>query len=159
LSNTLTFRNVPDPARQYGPIRALGTVGWVVAGLVIGFAAPPVSALPFAYAALFSGLLAALSLAMPHTPPSGKPKTLGDALGLPALRMLADRSFLVYLLTALLATALMPFHNSFTNKFLVDLHVGHAAAVQTLAQPTEVLGALLIPWFWRRWGAKRMLLV
>src|SRR5205085_714527 len=73
--------------------------------------------------------------------------------------MLADRSFLVYVLTALLATALMPFHNSFTNKFLVDLRVGHAAAVQTLAQPTELVGALLLPWLGARFGAKRMLLV
>jgi nucleoside transporter len=159
LSNALTFRNLPDPARQYGPVRALGTVGWVAAGLFVGFAAPAVSPLPFLYAAIFSAILAVLCLMQPHTPPAGKPKTLGDALGLPALRMLADRSFLVYVLTALVATFLMPFHNSFTNKFLVDLHVDHAAAVQTLAQPTEIAGAVAIPWLWARWGAKRMLFV
>jgi nucleoside transporter len=159
LSNALAFRNLPDPARQYGPVRALGTVGWVVAGLFVGFAAPAVSPLPFLYAAIVSAALAVLCLVQPHTPPAGKPKTLGDALGLPALRLLADRSFLVYVLTALVAAGLMPFHNSFTNKFLVDLHVEHAAAVQTLAQPTEIAGAVAIPWLWARWGAKRMLLV
>jgi nucleoside transporter len=159
LSNALTFRNLPAPAKQYGPIRALGTVGWVAAGLFVGFAAPAVSPLPFLYAAVSSALLAVLCLLLPHTPPAGKPKTLGDALGLPALRMLADRSFLVYVLVALAATALMPFHNSFTNKFLVDLHIEHAAAVQTLAQPTEIAGAMLIAWLWVRIGAKRMLLV
>jgi nucleoside transporter len=159
LSNALAFRNLPDPARQYGPVRALGTVGWVAAGLFIGFAAPAVSPLSFLYAAIFSAILAGLCLMQPHTPPAGKPKTLGDALGLPALRMLADRSFLVYVLTALVATFLMAFHNSFTNKFLVDLHVDHAAAVQTLAQPTEIAGAVAIPWLWARWGAKRMLFV
>jgi hypothetical protein len=73
--------------------------------------------------------------------------------------MLTDRSFLAYLLAALVATSLMPFHNSFANKFLVDLHVDHAAAVQTLAQPTEILGAILIPWVWGRIGIKWMLCV
>jgi nucleoside transporter len=159
LSNSLTFRNLPDAARQYGPLRALGTVGWVVAGLFVGFAAPTVSPLPIFYAAVTAVLLAALCLFLPHTPPAGKPKTLGDALGLPALRMLADRSFLVYVLAAVLATTLMPFHNSFTNKFLVDLRVEHAAAVQTIAQPTEIAGTLLIPWLLRRWGVKWMLFV
>ena len=83
---------------------------------------------------------------MPNTPPTGKPKTVGDALGLPALRMLAERSFLVYVLVAVVATALMPFHNIYTNKFLVDLHVDHSSAVQSLAQPTEILGAGFHDW-------------
>src|SRR4029079_16424358 len=127
--NALTFRNLADPTRQYPPLRALGTVGWVVAGLFVGFAAPAVSPLPFFYAGVTSVVLAGLCLIQPHTPPAGQPKTLGDVLGRPALRMLADGSFLIYVLTALVATALMPFHDSFTNKYLVDLQVEHAAAV------------------------------
>jgi MFS family permease len=123
-----------------------------------------VSPLCFLYAAVASAFLAGLCLLLPHTPPihfaprdSRGANWVGDALGLPALRMLTDRSFLAYLLAALAATAVMPFHNSFANKFLVDLHVEHAAAVQTLAQPTEVLGAFLIPWVWARLGIKWML--
>jgi nucleoside transporter len=158
LANALTFRNLTDPARQYAPLRALGTVGWMVAGLIVGFVAPAVSPLPFLYAAGTSVVLAVFCLCLPHTPPIGKPKTLGDALGLPALRLLAERSFFVFALTTLLATGLMPFYNSFANKYLVDLGVKHAAAVQTLAQPTEVLGALLIPWLLGRIGTKWMLL-
>jgi nucleoside transporter len=162
LSNVVAFRNLPDSARQYGRFRALGTLGWIAAGVFIGFAAPAVSPLCFLFAAIASGVLGALCFFLPHTPPvnlRAKPggSRLADALGLPALRMLAERSFLVYVLTALVATALMPFHNIYTNKFLVDLHVDHPAAVQTLAQPTEILGALLIPWVWVRIGTKWML--
>jgi nucleoside transporter len=157
LANVVAFRNLPQPARQYGRYRAIGTFGWIAAGLFVGFAAPAVSPLPLLYAAIASAVLALICLTLPHTPPAGKPKSVADALGLPALRMLADRSFLVYLLTALLATALMPFHNAYTNKFLVDLHIEHPAAVQTLAQPTEILAALLIPWVWARLGTRWML--
>jgi nucleoside transporter len=157
LSNVVAFRNLPYPAGQYGRYRALGTLGWIAAGLFIGFAAPAVSPLCFLFAAIASGVLGVLCFFLPHTPPIGQPKTVGDALGLPALRMLAKRSFLVYVLVALVATALMPFHNIYTNKFLVDLHVDHPATVQTLAQPTEILGAILIPWMWARLGTKWML--
>ncbi len=157
LSNVVAFRNLPDPARQYGRIRALGTLGWIAAGLFIGFAAPAVSPLCFLFAAITSGVLGVMCFFLPHTPPIGKPKSIGDALGLPALRMLAERSFLIYVLAAVVATALIPFHNIYTNKFLVDLHVHHPAAVQTLGQPTEILGAILIPWMWFRLGTKWML--
>jgi nucleoside transporter len=162
LSNVVAFRNLPDPARQYGPFRALGTLGWIAAGLFVGYAAPAVSPLCFLFAAVASAGLAGLCLFLPNTPPvdlRGKPggSRIADALGLPALKLLADRPFLVYTLTAFAASALMPFHNVYTNKFLVDLHVDRPAAVQTLAQPTEILGAILIPWFWRRCGTRWML--
>jgi hypothetical protein len=73
--------------------------------------------------------------------------------------MLADSSFLVFVLTALASSFLMAFHNVFTNPFLVDLGVPAAAAAQTLGQYTEVAGILLIP-IVRGWiGMKRLLLV
>jgi nucleoside transporter len=163
LSNVVAFRNLPDPGRQFGKFRALGTLGWIAAGLFVGFAAPAVSPLCFLFAAVASALLAGLCLMLPHTPPipiaprDSRGTKYANALGLPALKMLADRSFFVYVLTALVATALISFHNIYTNKFLVDLHVEHPAAVQTLAQPTEIFGAMLIPWVWARLGTKWML--
>src|SRR6187455_3208824 len=36
LSNALSFRQMRDPGREFPPIRVLGTLGWIVAGLVIG---------------------------------------------------------------------------------------------------------------------------
>src|SRR5262245_48186624 len=159
LANALTFRNLPDPAHQFGQVRALGTVGWIAAGIFVGVFLPAVSSLPTVAAALASLSLAIFALFLPHTPPAGKPRTLGDALGLPALKMMADRSFLVFILTAVASSFLMAFHNVFTNPFLVDLGVPVAAAAQTLGQYTEVAGILLIP-IVRRWiGTKRLLLV
>jgi nucleoside transporter len=161
LSNVVAFRNLPEPGRQFGKFRALGTLGWIAAGLFVGFAAPAVSPLCFLFAAVASAVLAGLCLVLPNTPPvaypPGSPRRISDRFGLPALKMLADRSFFVYVLTALVATALISFHNIYTNKFLVDLHVDHPAAVQTLAQPTEILGAMFIPWVWARLGTRWML--
>jgi nucleoside transporter len=158
LASSLSFRNLPDPAHQFSQVRVFGTVGWIAAGLFVGFALPAVSPLPLFAAAVASLALAVVSLLLPHTPPAGRPKSLGDALGLPALKMLADRSFLVFVLTALASSLLMAFHNVFTNPFLRDLGVPGPAAAQTLGQYTEVLGILLIPFIRGRIGTKWLLL-
>lgn len=157
LANALVFRNLPDPAHQFGQVRAMGTVGWIAAGLCVGLSLPPVSILPMMAAVVASVALAIFALFLPHTPPTGTSRTLGDAFGLPALGMLADRSFLVFVITALVSSFLMAFHNIFTNPFLVDLQVPGPAAAQTIGQYTEVAGILLIPFVRRRIGTKRLL--
>ncbi len=40
LANTISFHQMSEPSRQFGPIRACGTVGWIVAGFVVGLLAP-----------------------------------------------------------------------------------------------------------------------
>src|ERR1700750_1359552 len=36
LSNSIAFHQMSDPGRQFPWIRVFGTVGWIIAGLVIG---------------------------------------------------------------------------------------------------------------------------
>ena len=37
LVNSVAFRQMVDPSKEFPPIRVFGTVGWIVAGLTIGF--------------------------------------------------------------------------------------------------------------------------
>jgi nucleoside transporter len=157
LVNALCLRNMRFPERQFGSARVFGTVGWIVALILVGLSLPAISAATLLLAAMTSLVLAGFCLALPHTPPLARPKSLGDWLGLPALRMAADRSFFVFLLTALACSVLIAFHNIFTNPFLVDLHLGHAAAFQAIGQTSEVVGILLIPWLSGRLGMRWLL--
>jgi MFS family permease len=108
-------------------------------------------------AAIISLLLAAVCLILPHTPPLAQPRTFADWIGWPAFRAIADRSFLIFLLSASLCSVFVAFHNVFTNPFLVDLHIGHPAAVQAIGQLTEIGGILLIPRLRGRLGFRWLL--
>ena len=37
LVNSVAFRQMKDPSKEFPPIRVFGTVGWIIAGLIIGY--------------------------------------------------------------------------------------------------------------------------
>src|SRR6185295_6448069 len=69
LSNSLSFRQMKDPGREFPPIRVLGTIGWIVAGLIIGTLRLEATAVPLKIAGAASLALGLFCLALPHTPP------------------------------------------------------------------------------------------
>src|SRR3954462_6008435 len=72
LSNSLSFRQMVDPGREFPPIRVLGTIGWIVAGLFIGTLGLEATGRPMQLAAAGSGVLGLFCFALPHTPPQRK---------------------------------------------------------------------------------------
>jgi nucleoside transporter len=159
LTNSLSFRNLSDPDKYFGSIRVLGTIGWIVAGLVVGFLLNEVSAQPLYLAAGASCILGLFCFLLPHTPPSGGAQTLGDTLGLPALAMLKDRSFLVFIICSFLITIVLKFYYQQGNAFVTTLKIPYPAAAQTLGQFSEIFFMLLIPVGLMRLGTKGMLIV
>src|SRR5581483_9334675 len=94
LSNSISFHQMDNPEREFPPIRVLGTIGWIVAGLVIGTLRLEPTAVPMRLAAGASVLLGVFCLALPHTPPRKVGRvTLRDVLGLDALKLMGERSF------------------------------------------------------------------
>ena len=161
LSNSISFRQMRDPAREFPPIRVLGTIGWIVAGLFIGTLGLEATAIPMRIAAAGSLGLGLFCLALPHTPPAklALRVTVRDVLGLDALRLLRDSSFAVFVLGSFLICIPLQFYYTFANPFLNELGVSNAAGKMTLGQMSEIGFMLVMPWFFRRLGVKYMLLV
>jgi nucleoside transporter len=159
LSNSISFRNMADPAKHFGGVRVLGSIGWIAAGWIVGFILNAVSTQPLIMAALASVVLGVLCLALPNTPPTRETKSIGDTLGVPALAMLRNRSVLVCFLCSFLVTISLSFYFLLGNRFLTDIHAPYPTATQTLGQICETLFMLLLPVGLARLGMRGMLLL
>lgn len=164
LVNSVAFRQLSHPEKEFARLRVWGTIGWIVAGLTIGWLAwesQNLLANTFLLASGASAILGVLSLFLPHTPPgaAGKAISFGDIIGLDALKLLKDRSFLVFFISSVLICIPLAFYYQEANKFLNEINMSGAAAKMSLGQVSETLFMILIPFFFRRFGIKTMLLI
>lgn len=160
LTTSITLKNCPD-ARQFPLFRVFGTLGWIVIGLIIGHLRIETSSTPFLLASGVSVLTGLFCLTLPHTPPAGKGKaiTARDILGLDALVMLKNSSYLIFAISSILACIPLTFYFSFTNTYLNDVGVINAAGKMTLGQVSEVGVMLAMPLVFRRVSVKSIFLL
>ncbi len=159
LTNSLAFRQMSDPKVEFAPIRVLGTLGWIIAGLTISALKVEATAVPMRIAAGASLILAIYSLTLPHTPPlgAGKKFTIRDIFPSEVLNLFRERSFAIFALASFLICIPLQFYYAFTNPFLNEIGITNAAGKMSFGQMSELFCMLLIPWFFRRLGVKYML--
>jgi nucleoside transporter len=164
LVNAISFRQLTSPEKQFSYIRVWGTIGWIAAGLLIGWLAWEKNASlvnTFRMAAAVSVILGLFSFTLPNTPPpkAGTKTSFGEIIGLDAISLLKDRNFFVFFLSSLLICIPLAFYYQNTNMFLNELKVEGAAAKMTLGQMSETIFLFLMPFFFIRLGVKKMLLI
>jgi nucleoside transporter len=161
LTNSLAMQQVKNVGQDFPPIRMMGTLGWIVIGLVIGYMKVEATATPFLLAAGASVVMSLFSVTLlPHTPPraKGEAVTVRSILGLDALSMMKRPSFAVFIVASILACIPLTFYFSFTNDYLNDVGVQNAAGKMTLGQVSEVLMMLSMPFIFR-WVTVKYILV
>ena len=170
LVNSVSFFQMKDPAKEFSLIRVFGTIGWIVAGLVISYVfhwdskesiSQGALSNTFTMVAIASLILGLISFTLPKTPPSQSDGaiSISDILGLDALKLLKDRNFLMFFITSILICIPLAFYYQQANPFLVELGMENPTGKMTLGQISEVLFMLLLPFFFKKFGFKKTLLV
>ena len=169
LVNSVSFFQMKDPAKEFSIIRVFGTIGWIIAGLLISYfqwdSTESISqgalSNTFTMVAVASLILGLISFTLPKTPPSQSEGAarVSDILGLDALKLLKDRNFLMFFITSILICIPLAFYYQQANPFLVELGMENPTGKMTLGQISEVLFMLLLPFFFKKFGFKKTLLV
>ena len=161
LTNAVCFHQMSDAGSEFPTVRVFGTIGWIAAGWLVGMLGIESTALPMKIAACASVLTGVFAFFLPHTPPraAGQRTRIADVLGLNALALLRDRSFAVFAIGSLLVSIPLAFYYNFANLFLNEIGVQNAAGKMTFGQMSEIVFMLLMPFFFRHLGVKKMLLV
>jgi len=159
LTNSLAMRQMQDPRLEFGAIRVLGTLGWIVAGLFVGGLGLEATGVPMQIAAGCSLLMGLYCLTLPDTAPLARGQDGGASAMFSAetRRIFRRRSVAIFMLASLLICIPLQFYYAFTNLFLNEAGVVNAAGRMTGGQMSELFFMLLIPWFFRRLGVKYML--
>jgi nucleoside transporter len=171
LVNSVSFNQMKNPEKEFSSIRVWGTIGWILAGLLISFVfhwdskeniAQGFLKNTFLMTAIVSLALGLFSFTLPKTPPSkiaGEKASLKEMLGLDALQLVKDKNFAIFFVSSILICIPLAFYYQNTNAFLSNIGLTNPTGKMTIGQISEVLFLLLLPVFFTRFGFKKTILV
>ncbi|WP_131535672.1 nucleoside permease [Pedobacter nototheniae] len=171
LVNSVSFNQMKDAEKEFANIRVFGTIGWIIAGLLISFAfhwdSPEgikagLLKSTFLMAGIASLVLGLFSFTLPATPPKvakNEKIKIGDILGLDALKLLKDKNFAIFFISSILICIPLAFYYQNAGLFLADIKVSNPTGKMAIGQVSEALFLLAIPVFFSKYGFKKTIIV
>jgi len=173
LNNTVSYivleKKGFDIVKDFPPIRVWGTIGFIVAMWMVdlcGWTKSPLQLYISASSALFLGIY---SFTMPKCEPvkTEKKKSLVSSLGLDAFVLFKKKTMLTFFIFAMLLGAALQITNAFGGAFLDDFKthyadsfgVKHPNILISISQISETLFILTIPFFLKRFGIKKVMII
>lgn len=175
LSNSVAYSvlesNKLDPVTAFPPIRVWGTIGFICAMLLCDFAGFQQSAMQFWQSATIGIALGVYAFTLPSCAvnKSGEKKSLVESLGLRAFTLFKDRKMAMFFIFSMLLGAALQVSNGYANTFIngfgaIEEYAGtfaveHTNMLISLSQLSETLCILLIPFFLKKFGIKKVMLI
>lgn len=171
LVNSVSFNQMYDPEKEFSKIRVWGTIGWILAGILISYIfkwdsengiKEGLLRNTFLMASMASLVLGLLSFTLPKTPPKvnrDEKVKIKEILGLDALKLLKDKNFAVFFISAILICIPLAFYYQVAHPFLESSGIPEPTGKMTIGQISEALFLLLIPVFFKKYGFKKTILV
>jgi nucleoside transporter len=160
LSNSVAFRQMKDPGKQFPVVRVFGTLGWVVAGFMIARLGIEKTPSTFYMAGIVSLLLGIFSFLLPDTPPLAQIRTSAKSiLGVDAFILFKNRPYLIFFIAAIFVCIPLSFYFGFANLYLNQSGMENAAGKMVFGQISEAVFILAIPFLFNSIGVKKMLII
>ncbi len=166
ITNSVAFQHIKNREREFGLIRVLGTVGWIVAGVLLTTVRKMDISLGdradlLTLAAGWSVLMGVICLTLPNTPP--KREAQNPFAFVEAFRMLKDPFFLTFIVISFVVTTELQFYYIPTAEYLrtqIGIAEADVPAVMTIAQVCELVGmAVLLPLLLPKIGIRKALAI
>lgn len=164
-----------DPVKAFPPIRVFGTVGFIISMLATNFLKIDGVAMQDSFTQLISSglisiVLCGYALSMPACPTKkNESSSLADSLGLKAFALFKDKQFAIFFIFSMLLGASLQITNGYANTFLGSFGenpeyadtfaVKNSNALISISQLSETLCILLIPFFMKKFGIKKVMLI
>jgi len=160
LSTTIVFARLSDARREFGPLRAMATVGWMVGCLIISALDADRTTLAGYTGALAWAAVLAFSFTLPAVAPVVTPERLTwkQRLGLDALSLLKNRDHRVVFITAAIYNIPLCAFYPYSPTHLREVGFDHTSAWMTLGQITEVITMFSLAGVLTRWRLKPVFL-
>ena len=175
LDNTVSYcileKEGYDIVKDFPPIRVWGTVGFIIAVWLIDLLGWGLSNMQLYFSAVFSLVLGVYSLTLPDCAieKSKAKKTLVQALGLDAFVLFKNKKMAIFFIFSMLLGASLQITNMWGEAFLHDFGkiaaykgafaVAHNGILMSVSQMSETLFILTIPFFLKRFGIKKVMLM
>jgi MFS family permease len=156
ISTALVLARLEDAKKEFGPIRSMGTLGWMGGALLIGALSLDRSAFADYLGAVFWLLVALFTYFLPtlKIPTATRHLAWHERLGLDALTLLKDHDTrVIFITTTLLNIPLAAFY-PYAPAHLHDLGFAHTSAWMSLAQVTEIIAMFSLGWLLLNWRLK-----
>jgi nucleoside transporter len=161
LATATAFHLLKNKEHDFPFVRVFGTLGWISAGIIVSYLLHGDStALPMYVAGIGGILMGLYSFTLPNVPPRGAGKKIAvrDIIGLDALKQLNSRSFVIFVIGLLLISIPFASYFAYVPIFLKAADISNPAFKMTFGQMSEVVFLILMPWFFRKFGIKWVLI-
>ena len=161
LANSIALKSFGERVDNFPFVRAFGTLGWIASGLIIGWAGLSASPQIFTIAAVVSIALGLYSFTLPEVEGDAPrdESIVRQVLCLEAFGLLRQRSFLVFILSATLISIPLAMYYAYASPFVGATGISNVGGTMSIGQMSELAFMFSMPWLYRRFGVKPLLLV
>lgn len=161
LANTIALKSFGDRVDRFPFVRAFGTLGWIVAGLIIGWAGLSASPQIFQVAAVVSIALGLYSITLPDVEPDAPQggSLVSQVFCTEAFGLLRQRSFLIFITCATLISIPLAMYYAYASPYVGAAGIENVGGTLAIGQMSELVFMFSMPFLYRRFGVKPLLLV